>query len=85
MRFSIPFVPILDDMEDPTIPLYRGSKHMKLSLNTTYTPFRDLHEGDFLLAHPCELVVYLVWMGKAHSDVVKDGNDQHYQMVHIRW
>ncbi len=79
MRFFIPFVPILDDMKDPTIPLYCGSKHMKSSLSTTtYTPFRDLHEGGLLLARPCELEMYLVWMGKAHSDVVKDGNDEHY-------
>jgi hypothetical protein len=24
-------------------------------------------------------------MGKAHSDVVKDGNDEHYQMMHVQW
>jgi hypothetical protein len=32
---------------------------------------------DFL-ACPCELEVYPIWMGRAHSDVVKDGNDEHY-------
>ncbi len=86
MRFSIPFFPLLDDVEDPAILLYCGFKHMKLSLSTTtYNPFKDLHEGDFLLACPCELEVYLVWMGKTHSDVVKDGNDEHYQMMHVQW
>jgi hypothetical protein len=24
-------------------------------------------------------------MGKAHSDVCKDANDEHYQMVHVQW
>ncbi len=57
---------------------------MKPSLSTSsYTPFRDLHEGDFLLAHPSEFEMYLVRMGRAHSDVVKDVNDEHYQMVHV--
>jgi hypothetical protein len=61
VRFSIPLVPIFDDMEDPAIPSYCGPKHMKSSLSaTTYIPFKDLHERDFLLAHPCELEVYLV-------------------------
>ncbi len=32
---------------------------------------------DFL-ACPCELEVYPIWMGITHSDVVKDGNDEHY-------
>jgi hypothetical protein len=73
-------------MEDPVIPLYCGPKNMKLSLSTTtYIPFRNLHEGDFLLAHSFELEMYLVWMGKAHSDVCKDANDEHYQMVHVQW
>jgi len=65
VRFSIPSIPIFDNMEDPIIPLYCGSKNMKSSLNTTtYTPFKDLHEGDFLLAHPSEPEMYLLWMGR---------------------
>jgi len=35
VRLSIPFVPILDDMEDLVIPPYCGPKNMKPSLNTT--------------------------------------------------
>jgi hypothetical protein len=45
--------------------------------------FRDVHEGDFLLAHPCEPKMYSVWMRRAHNDVVKDGNYEHYRMVHV--
>jgi hypothetical protein len=29
--------------------------------------------------------MYLVWMGRTHSDIVKDGNDKHYRMVHVQW
>ncbi len=86
VRFSIPSVPIFDDMEDPVILPYCGPKNMKPSLSTTtYTPIGDLHEGDFLLACPSGLKMYLVWMGKVHSDVVKDVNDEHYRMVHVQW
>jgi hypothetical protein len=24
-------------------------------------------------------------MGRAHHDVLKDGNDNHYRMVHVQW
>jgi len=52
VRFFLPFIPIFDDMEDPFIFPYCGCKNMKPYLSTaTYTPFRDLHEGDFVLAH----------------------------------
>jgi hypothetical protein len=61
VRFSIPLVPIFDDMEDRTIPPYCGPKFMKPSLSiTTYTPFRDLHEWGSRLACPVELEMYLV-------------------------
>jgi len=80
VRFSIPSVPIFDDMEDPTIPPYCGPKNMKPSLSiVTYIPFSDLHEGDFLiLACPLELEMYIVWMGRVYTNVVKDVNDEHY-------
>jgi hypothetical protein len=68
--------PIFDNMKDLVIPLYCGPKNMKLSLSiTTYIPFRDLHEGDFLLAHSFELEMYPIWMGRTHSHVCKDAND----------
>jgi hypothetical protein len=79
VRFSIPYVPILDDMEDLVILSYYGPKSMKLSLSTTTYIFKkDLHEQDFILTCPFEIEVYLVWMGRAHNDVVKDVNDEHY-------
>ncbi len=84
VKFSIPSVPILDDMEDLVIPSYYGPKNMKSSLSTTtYISFKDLHEKDFILACPSEIEVYPVWMGRAHNDLVKDANDERYSMVHV--
>jgi hypothetical protein len=79
VRFLIPSIPIFDDIKNLVILPYCGPKNMKMSLNTTtYTPFRDC-----FLTHPSKLKMYPVCMGKAHSDVVKDVNDEHYQMVHV--
>ncbi len=73
-------------MEDSTIPPYCGPKNMKPSLRiTTYIPFEDLHEGDFLFTRPFELEMYPVWMAKVYTGVVKDVNDEHYRMVHVYW
>jgi len=86
VKFCIPSVPIFDDMEDSTIPPYCGPKNMKPSLRiTTYIPFEDLHEGDFLFTRPFELEMYPVWMAKVYTGVVKDVNDEHYRMVHVYW
>jgi hypothetical protein len=47
---------------------------MKPSLSTiAYTSFRDLHKRDVILAHPFDLEVYPIWVGKMHSEVVKMG------------
>jgi len=84
VRFSLPTPLVLDDIEDPIVLPYCGPKNMKLSLNiVAYTPFRDLLQGDFIFARPYELEVYPIWMGRTHIKVVKDGNDEHYPMVHI--
>jgi hypothetical protein len=85
-RFFISYVLIFYDIKDLLIPLYYGPKNMKSSLSTTtYNPFKDLHERDFLLTCPSKPKVYLVWMGIVHSDVVNDANDEHYRMVHVQW
>jgi hypothetical protein len=37
-----------------------------------------------LFSHIHEM--YPIWMGKTHNDVVKDGNDEYYQIMHVqRW
>jgi hypothetical protein len=84
VRFSIPFVPIFDDIENPVILPYCGPKNMKVSLSTTTnTPFRDLHEKDFFLAHPSKPKMCPIWMGRTRRDVVKDANAKHYRMLHV--
>jgi hypothetical protein len=48
-----------------------------------YTPFRNLHNGDFVIAWPSDLEVYPIWLGWMNSDVVKDEGNKHYKMVHV--
>ncbi len=85
LQFSFSLPPILANQEDPIIPLYCGIKNMKPSLSTTTDiPFKNLHEKDFFLARPFDPKVYLVWMGRAHNDVLKDGNDNHYRMALVQ-
>ncbi len=82
--FSFPTPPILKDQEDPIIHLYCGFKNMKPSLSMSYdTPCRDLHKRNFIFACPSDLEVYFIWMGKVHNNVVKDGNDEHYNFILI--
>jgi hypothetical protein len=83
--FPIPL--ILEDQEDPIILSYIfGPKNTKPSLRTTtYIPYEDLNEGDFIFNHSFDPIGYLVWMGRMYNDVVKDGNDKHYKMVHVQW
>ncbi len=57
---------------------------MKPSLSMTHdTPCKNLHRGNFIFACPSDLEVYFIWMGKAHNNVVKDGNDKHYNFILI--
>jgi len=37
----------------------------------TYTSFRDLNDGHFVFVRPHDLSLIIVWMGKAHGNVVK--------------
>jgi hypothetical protein len=49
-----------------------GPKNMKPIMKMApYTPFKDLHNGDFILTQPLDPEVYLVWLGRTNSDVVK--------------
>jgi hypothetical protein len=70
-RASIPTVVDVDP-ENPVILLYYGPRSMCPSLNTiAYTPFHDLFVGNFVLVQPVVPKVYLVWMGRVKSDVVR--------------
>jgi hypothetical protein len=50
--------------EDTMLEPLCGPKNMKPTMKTTsYTPFIDLHNGDFVLTRPLNPKVYLVWLG----------------------
>jgi hypothetical protein len=56
------------------------------SLNTiAYTPFHDLFVGNLVFMQPTDLKIYLVWMGRAKSDVVRDQENEIYRKVYVQW
>ncbi len=58
------------DLKDHVIPPYSGPRSMHPSLNTiVYMHFHDLFVSNFVLVWP---IVYLIWMGRVKSEVVKD-------------
>ncbi len=59
---------------------------MDFSLNTiAYMPFCDLSVGNFVFVWPTNPTIYLVWMGMAESDVVRDQNNENYRKVYVQW
>jgi hypothetical protein len=84
-RASIPIV-VGVDLEDLVIPPYCGVKNMCPSSKiVAYMPFHDLFVGNFVLVWPIDPTVYLVWMGRAESDVVKDQKNENYRKVYVQW
>ncbi len=82
---SIPIV-VDVDLEDLVILPYYGPRNMHPSLNTTtYTLFRDLFVGSFVLVRPSNPTIYLVWMGRAKSDVVRDKKNENHRKVYVQW
>jgi hypothetical protein len=56
------------------------------SLNIiAYMPFHDLFASNFALVQPLDPIVYLVWMGRVESDVVKDQEIEDYKKVYVQW
>ncbi len=51
----------------------------------TYTPFKDLSVGDFVLVRPRNLDLVPFWMGGAKGDVVKDEESEYFKMVRVQW
>ncbi len=69
--------------KDPIQHLYCGPKNMKPL--TTYTPFKNLNDGDFILMRSHDLDLVHVWMGKSQSDVVKVKEIEFFKMVKVQW
>ncbi len=84
LQFAEPKLTILANKENIMLQPFYGSKNMKPIMKMApYTPFINLHNGDFVLAWPSDLEVYLVWLGRTNSDVVKDEGNEHNKMVHV--
>jgi len=52
---------------------------------TTYTSFKNLNDGDFVLMRSHDLDLVLVWMGRAQGDVVKAKEIDFFKMVRVQW
>jgi hypothetical protein len=59
---------------------------MDPSLNiVAYTPFHDLLVSNCVLVWPTDPIIYLVWMGRVESYVVRDQNNENYRKVYVQW
>jgi hypothetical protein len=70
------------DTEDPVQLPYYGLKNTRPL--TTYTPFKDLNVGYFVLVRPHNPNLIPLWMGKAEGDVIKDEESEYFQMVKVQ-
>jgi hypothetical protein len=52
---------------------------------TTYTPFRDLNVGNFVLVRLHDPDFVSLWMGRVEGDVVKDEDNEYFKMVRVQW
>jgi hypothetical protein len=72
------------DPENLVIPPYYGPRSMCVSLNTVpYMAFCDLFVGNCVFMWLTYLTIYLMWMGRAESDVVRDQNNENYRKVYV--
>jgi len=58
---------------------YCGPKNLKLA--PTYTLFKDLNNGNFILMKPHDPL--LIWMGRTQSGVVKDDENEFLKIVRV--
>ncbi len=73
LLFAMPIV----DSKDPANCPYYGPKNLKL------VSIRDLNNGDFIFMKPSDPLLVLVWLGRTHSDVVKDDQNEFFKMVRV--
>jgi hypothetical protein len=52
---------------------------------TTYTPFRDLNVGNFVLVRLHDPDFVSLWMGRVDGDVVKDEDNEYFKIVRVQW
>jgi hypothetical protein len=59
---------------------------MHIFLNiVAYMPFYDLFVGSFVLVRLIDPRIYLVWMGRVESDVVRNQKNENYRKVYVQW
>ncbi len=84
-RASIPTI-VDVDLENHVIFPYYGPRSICPSLNTVaYLLFCDLFVGNFVLVRFTDPTIYLVWMERAKSDVVRNQENENYRKVYVQW
>jgi len=81
-RASLPTRMEVVDVEDLIMRPYCGPKNLKPS--PTYTPFKDLNNGDFVL-RPHDPLFIPMWMGRTQCDVMKNEQNENFKMVRVQW
>jgi hypothetical protein len=71
------------DSENPLVFPYYGLKNLKL--DPTYTPFRDLNNGDFVFVKLHDLFLVPIWLGRTQRDVIKDDQNELVKIVRVQW
>jgi len=82
-RIELPSTTPIVDLEDLVICLYCGPKNLKPT--PAYALFRDLNNGDFVLMRLHDPLLVFVWLGRTHSDVIKDDQNEFFKMVKVQW
>jgi hypothetical protein len=52
---------------------------------TTYTPFKDLDAGYFVLVKLSDHDLVPLWMGRVEVDVIKYEESEYFKMVRFQW
>jgi hypothetical protein len=72
------------DLEDLVMHPYCGQNNLKLVL--TYTLFKDFNNGDFVIMKLHDLLFVLAWMGRTQTDVIKDDQNENFNIMKVqRW
>jgi hypothetical protein len=71
------------DSENPIIHPYCGPKNLKPA--PTYTPFKNLNNGDFVFVRLHDPFLVHVLLGKTQSGFVKDNQNENFKMVRVQW
>jgi hypothetical protein len=80
VRASLPTRMEVVDAKDLIMHPYCRPKNLKPS--STYTPFKDLNNGDFVLVRLHDPFLVLVWIGKTQCDV-KDEQNEFFKMMKV--